>query len=97
VRHLSGRDAYKRDLFVPFNKIRKMDEVVTEFGMEKLMTMPKGGWREFHRLRIGVRLPAAFSAGVQAAIRRYAWKLIEIGTVVPYWNWSTTGLGFNYK
>ena len=24
-----------------------MDEVVTEFSMEKLMTMPKGAWREF--------------------------------------------------
>jgi AraC family transcriptional activator of pyochelin receptor len=45
--HLSGRGVYKRDLFVPFIKIRKMDEVVTEFSMEKLMTMPKGAWREF--------------------------------------------------
>jgi hypothetical protein len=35
------------DLFVPFIKIRKMDEVVTEFSMEKLMSMPKGAWREF--------------------------------------------------
>jgi len=45
--HLSGRAVYKTDLFVPFIKIRKMDEGVTEFSMEKLMTMPKGSWREF--------------------------------------------------
>jgi hypothetical protein len=45
--HLSGRGVYKRDLFVPFIKIRKMDEAVTEFSLEKLMTMPKGAWREF--------------------------------------------------
>jgi AraC-like DNA-binding protein len=33
--------------FVPFIKIRKMDEVVTAFSMEKLLSMPKGAWREF--------------------------------------------------
>jgi hypothetical protein len=47
VGHLSGRGVYKRDLFVPFIKIRKMDEAVTEFTMEELITMPKGAWREF--------------------------------------------------
>jgi hypothetical protein len=45
--HLAGRAVYKKDFFVPFIKETKMDEVVTEFTMEKLLAMPKGAWREF--------------------------------------------------
>jgi hypothetical protein len=37
----------KRDFFVPFIKETKMEEVVTEFTVEKLMAMPKGAWGEF--------------------------------------------------
>jgi hypothetical protein len=37
--HLSGRAVYKMDLFVPFIKEKEMDEVSTEFSMEKLMAM----------------------------------------------------------
>ena len=44
--HLAGRAVYKKDFFVPFIKETKMDEVVTEFTMEKLLAMPKGAWRE---------------------------------------------------
>src|SRR5580658_1015690 len=45
--HLSRGAVYKRDLFVPFIKKRKMEEGVTEFSMENLMAMPKGVLREF--------------------------------------------------
>jgi AraC family transcriptional regulator, transcriptional activator of the genes for pyochelin and ferripyochelin receptors len=43
-----------------------MDEAVTEFSMEKLMTMPKGAWREFnsplkdHTGRVKIALTDAF-------------------------------------
>jgi hypothetical protein len=46
--HLPGRKIYKGDIFVPFIKETKMDEVVPEFSTEQLMTMPKGAWRELN-------------------------------------------------
>jgi hypothetical protein len=91
--HLSGREVYKADLFVPFIKIRKMDEVVTEFSMEKLVTMPKGAWREFaspskdRTGRVKIAMNQLVSTGTHRVFSVYVLpeKMMELFNVTFYW------------